>query len=149
MVVNLTYYIHKVGIMVKVFTNGLGDQGSIPGWVIPKVQKMVLDTSLLNTQHYKVRIKDKWRSPRKGVALSPTSWYCSYWKESPRAVLYSHEQLYIHICMQKHIPHNKDERTQFFRKIYPSLYWKDCVWEVSWRLNRTATYWPPPQLFWL
>ena len=26
--------------------------------------------------------------------------------------------------MQKHIQHNKDERTQFFRKIYLSLYWK-------------------------
>ena len=31
--------------------------------------------------------------------------------------------------MQKHIQHNKDERTQFFRKIYLSLYWKGCVWE--------------------
>ena len=39
--------------------NGSEDQGSIPGWVIPKTQKMVLDTSLLNTQHYKVRIKSK------------------------------------------------------------------------------------------
>ena len=39
-------------------------------------------------------------------------------------VLYSHEQLYIHICMQKHIQHNKDERTQFFRKIYLSLFSK-------------------------
>ena len=38
--------------------------------------------------------------------------------------------------MQKHIQHNKDERTQFFRKTYLSLYWKDCVWEVSWRRNR-------------
>ena len=26
--------------------------------------------------------------------------------------------------MQKHIQHNKDERTQFFRKIYLSFYWK-------------------------
>ena len=41
-----------------------------------------------------------------------------------------------------------DKRTQFFRKIYLPLYWKGCVWEVSWRLNRTATYRPPPQLFW-
>ena len=57
--------------------------------------------------------------------------------------------------MHKHIQHNKDERTQFFRKIYLSLYMKEfervtkgiIVWEVSWRLNRTATYWPP--LFWL
>ena len=40
-----------------VFANGLGDLGSIPGCIIPKTLKMVLDTSLLNTQHYKVRIK--------------------------------------------------------------------------------------------
>ena len=35
----------------------------------------------------------------------------------------------------------------FFRKIYLSLYLKGFeryyLWEVSWRLNRTATYWPP------
>ena len=35
----------------------MGDQGSIPGRVIPKTLKMVLDTFLLNTQQYKVRIK--------------------------------------------------------------------------------------------
>ena len=38
------------------FANG---QGSIPGWVIPKTKKMVLDVTLLNTQHYKVWIKGK------------------------------------------------------------------------------------------
>ena len=43
----------------SVFANGLGDWGSIPGRVIPKTHKMVLDATLLNTQHYKVRIKDK------------------------------------------------------------------------------------------
>ena len=36
-----------------------GRRGSIPGRVIPKTLKMVLDTSLLNTQQYKVRIKGK------------------------------------------------------------------------------------------
>ena len=41
----------------RVFTNGPGDLRSIPGRVIPKTFKMVLDTSLLNTQHYKVRTK--------------------------------------------------------------------------------------------
>ena len=46
-------------MMVRVFTNGLGDLGSIPGQVIPKTQKMVLDAALLNTQHYKIRIKGK------------------------------------------------------------------------------------------
>ena len=41
----------------RVFTNGPGYLGSIPGRVIPKTLKMVLDTSLLNTQQYKVRIE--------------------------------------------------------------------------------------------
>ena len=45
--------------MTRVFTNGPGDRGSIPGRVIPKTQKMVLDAALLSTQHYKVRIKSK------------------------------------------------------------------------------------------
>ena len=45
--------------MSRVFTNGLRDWVSIPGRVIPKTQKMVLDTALLSTQHYKVRIKGK------------------------------------------------------------------------------------------
>ena len=39
--------------------NGPGDRRSIPGHVIPKTLKMVLDTSLFNTQQYKVRIKGK------------------------------------------------------------------------------------------
>ena len=43
--------------MSRVFANGLKDLGSLPGRVIPKTLKMVLDTSLLNTQQYKVRIK--------------------------------------------------------------------------------------------
>ena len=36
-----------------VFVNSPGDLGSIPGQVIPKTSKMVLDISLLNTQQYK------------------------------------------------------------------------------------------------
>ena len=31
---------------------------------------MVLDVTLLNTQHYKVRIKGKWTTPGKGTASS-------------------------------------------------------------------------------
>ena len=46
---------HIVG---RVFANGAGDLGSIPGRVIPKTLKLVLDTSLLNTQQNKVSIKD-------------------------------------------------------------------------------------------
>ena len=49
----------QFGPAVRVFANGPGDLGSIPGRVIPKTLKMELDTSLLNTQHYKVRFKGK------------------------------------------------------------------------------------------
>ena len=45
--------------MIRVFANGRGDQDSIPGQVILENQKMVLDVTLLNTQHYKVGIKGK------------------------------------------------------------------------------------------
>ena len=48
-----------IGLAVRVFANGPVDLGSIPGRVIPKTQKMVLDASLLSTQHYKVWIKGK------------------------------------------------------------------------------------------
>ena len=48
-----------IGLMSEVFASYLGDRDSIPGRIIQKTQKMVLDAALLNTQHYKVRIKDK------------------------------------------------------------------------------------------
>ena len=43
--------------MSRVFANSPGDSGSIPGRVIPKTQKIVLDASLLDTQNYKMRDK--------------------------------------------------------------------------------------------
>ena len=58
--------------MSRVFTNGLGDRGSILGCVIPKTQKMVRDAALLNTQYYNVRIKGKVEQSREGVAPSLT-----------------------------------------------------------------------------
>ena len=39
--------------MSRVFANCAGDRGSILGRFIPKNQKMVLDATLLNTQHCK------------------------------------------------------------------------------------------------
>ena len=61
--------------MSRVFTNGPGDQGLIPGQVKPKIQKMVLDSTLLNTQHYKVRIKGKVEQSReRSSALPYTNW---------------------------------------------------------------------------
>ena len=48
-----------IGKMVRMFANDPGNLGSISSRVIPKTQKMILDASLLNTQHYKVQIKCK------------------------------------------------------------------------------------------
>ena len=53
------YHYRLIGLVGRVFTNSPRDMGSIPGRVIPKTLKMVFDTSLLNTQQYKVRIKYK------------------------------------------------------------------------------------------
>ena len=60
-----------IGQMSRVFANGPGDQGSIPGWVIPKTQKMALDAALFNTQHYKVRIKGKVEQSREWSSNLP------------------------------------------------------------------------------
>ena len=60
----------NIAMMVRVFANGPGNLGSIPGRIIPKTQKMVLDASLLNTQHYKVRIKGKVEQSRERSSAS-------------------------------------------------------------------------------
>ena len=65
------YFMKRFGIMVRVFANGLGDWCSIPGQVIPKTQKMVLDAALLSTQHYKVRIKGKVEQSREWSSVLP------------------------------------------------------------------------------
>ena len=47
-------YYRAIDLTSRVFTNGTGDRSSIS-----RLKKMALDASLLNTQHYKVRIKGK------------------------------------------------------------------------------------------
>ena len=65
------YYSVFISLVGRVFTNGPGDLGSIPGHVIPKTLKMVLDTSLLNTQQYKVYIKGKVEQSRERSCVLP------------------------------------------------------------------------------
>ena len=62
---------NPIDLMSRVFANGLGDQGSIPGQAIPKSQKMVLDAALLNPQHYKVQIKSKVEQSREWSSALP------------------------------------------------------------------------------
>ena len=61
------YEYQPIGLLGRVFAHGLEDWGSIPGWIIPNTQQMVLDNSLLNIQHYKVCIKDKVEQSRESV----------------------------------------------------------------------------------
>ena len=63
--------VRDIGPAVRVFANGPGDLGSIPGRVIPKTLKMELDTTLLNTQHYKVRFKGKVEQSREWSSALP------------------------------------------------------------------------------
>ena len=78
MIFKQIYLMHywAIDLMSRVFANGLGDQGSIPGRVIPKTQKMVLDAAFLNTKHYNVRIKDKVEQSKEWSSALP---YTSVW----------------------------------------------------------------------
>ena len=67
-----------IGLISGVFGNGPEDQGSIPGRVIPKTQKMVLNAFLLNIQYYKARIKGKMKESRELVTPSSTPRCNSY-----------------------------------------------------------------------
>ena len=123
------------------FANGPGDLGSVSCRVIPKTQKMVLDASLLNTQHYKVRIKGKVEQSREGVAPSPTHWCSSYRKGSLRVTLDYGRQLYFTLLYSIHLVK------------YLNNYWKWKIWHeltnknTKWLLLLTsfftsARWWP-------
>ena len=60
-----------IGLVGRVFANGLGDWGSIPDRVIPKTQRMLLNAVLiLSIIKYESRVK--WNNTGKRVMPSPT-----------------------------------------------------------------------------
>ena len=74
------YFNWLIFLVGRVFAHVLEDLGSIPGHIVPKTLKMVLDTSLLNTQLYKVHgCKVEQFRERNSTLLSP--WCSSYWKK--------------------------------------------------------------------
>ena len=79
--------------------------GSIPGRVIPKTLKMVLDTSLLNTQQYKVCIKGKVEQFRERSSALPLHLGVvaiekgALW--SPSTMVANFTYLYIYIYISK------------------------------------------------
>ena len=61
----------KQSSCVLVFANGPRDRGSISSRAILKTLKMVVGTSLLNTQQYKVRIEGKVEQSRERSSALP------------------------------------------------------------------------------
>ena len=77
---------------ILLIVNSSGEQGSIS---LTKDSKMVLDASLLSSQHYKVWIKGKWSIPGKEVEPSSTPWCSSYWKGSRQVDLENCQMIYL------------------------------------------------------
>ena len=105
-----------IGLVGRVFDNGLGDLGSIPGHVTLKTFKMVLGISLLNTQQYKIFTKGSGAihgkellSPlllgvvatEKGAFWSPSTTVANYMSVKrnrnyfPNILIY----IYIYVCV--------------------------------------------------
>ena len=92
----LQILLHYQLIGGRVFTNGLGDRGSIPGWVIPKLKKWYLITPCLTLSIIRNVSRVKWSNPGKGVASHPTPQYSSFWKGSLRVIFdYSCQLFYL------------------------------------------------------
>ena len=62
----------------RVIANSLGELGSFTCCIISKTLKIVVDTSLLKTQQYKLHIMGQWSNPEKGVAPNSSHQCCSY-----------------------------------------------------------------------
>ena len=83
-----------IGLMSRVFTNGLG---SIQGQVIPKTQKWYLIPPCLTLSIIRYGSRVKWSNPGKWVAPSPTPWCNSYQKGSLLVTLDYSRQLYFYL----------------------------------------------------
>ena len=72
---NIYIYIYIYIYIMYMFTYVCmyGDQGSIPGRVIPKTPKMLLDAALVNTWHCKVWIKGKVEQFREWSSALPNT----------------------------------------------------------------------------
>ena len=90
---------HAVYIYIHIY------MGSIPGRVIPKTLKMVLDTSLLNTHQYKVRIEGKVEQSRERSSALPlhlgvvTIEKEAFWSPSTTVNNNLYIYIYIYICV--------------------------------------------------
>ena len=99
--------VYTIGLVGRVFANGQGDRSSIPGRVILKTQKMVPDTFLRNTQHYKVSIKCKVEQSKERSRAFPRISLLLLLKNEPlgrtrlqsQTLLLNYIYIYIYVCV--------------------------------------------------
>ena len=99
------------------FANSPRGRGSIPDRVIPKTQKLVFDAALLNTQHYKVRIKGKVEQSREWVVPSLTPRCSSYWKGASGSLSTKIDNFFTYLKAKKL---SKSVHIYLYIYIYPS-----------------------------
>ena len=89
----------SIDLVGRVFINGLEDQDSIPSQVIPRFKKWYL---MLNTQHYKVHIKNKVKQSRERSCALPYNLVLWLLKREPLVTLdYSYQLLVKLILIQR------------------------------------------------
>ena len=129
--------------------NGQGNLGSIPGRVIPKTQKMVFDTFLLNIQRYRIGIKSKMDQSKERISASPSPQFSSCWKGSlcvtlnfgrliyiyiffVRHNILNELRIYIYIYIYKGANPNVISHTQIFHLSHTSHFWMGLSCPVNW-----------------
>ena len=121
------------------FSNRPEDRDSIPGRVIPKTKKMVIEVTLLNTQHYKVSIKRKVEQSREWSTALPNVSVLSLLKRSPSTKFTNFTYFLYEIWTNYFDPeicfiegHNI---RRFYRNNQASSYtWSKASW-IKWRLG--------------
>ena len=88
------YGYQLIGQVGRMFTNGPGDLGSIPGRVIPKTLKWYLISPYLTLCNIRYVSTVKQSSKGKGVTPSPASRCCNYWK----GAVFSHAYTSTYTC---------------------------------------------------
>ena len=89
------YIYWLIGLVSRVFANGLGGLGSITGRVIPKTLKWYLIPPCLTLSNLRYVLRVKWSNPGKEVAPFPTPRCSSCWKGSLLVTLNFSCQLYL------------------------------------------------------
>ena len=80
MVVIYTYiYILAKWVKCSLMAKVTGVQSQVESY--QRFKKIIIDTFLLKTQHYNVRIKGKWNNPKKVIALTSLPRCSSYRKK--------------------------------------------------------------------